>query len=54
MAKDDPDHTVTPEEQKLLHQRELEAAKDRQARNDANLAAALRLGAALKVLKGDG
>ncbi|AZQ69213.1 hypothetical protein EF888_19990 [Silicimonas algicola] len=54
VARDDPDNTITPTEQKLLHQRRLEAAEDRQAEADSNLAAALRLGATLKVLKDDG
>lgn len=39
---------LTPDEQKVLKQRRLEAAERRHAESDANLAAALRLGAALK------
>ncbi|WP_339695763.1 hypothetical protein [Celeribacter baekdonensis] len=39
---------LTPAEQKVLKQRRLEAAERRHAESEANLAAALRLGAALK------
>ncbi|AVW90639.1 hypothetical protein DA792_05660 [Celeribacter baekdonensis] len=39
---------LTPAEQKVLEQRRLEAVEARQAESDANFAAALRLGAALK------
>lgn len=54
VAMDDPDNTITPDEQKVLRQHQLEAAQARQARSDANLATALRLGEALRVLKGEG
>ncbi len=50
----DPNYTITSEEQKVLRQRQLEAAAERKAYADANLAVALRLGEALKVLKGEG
>ena len=53
-SRHDPENTITPDEQKVLHQHQLEAAQDRQARSDANFAAALRLGEALRVLKGEG
>ena len=53
-SRHDPDNTITPDEQKVLHQRRLEEAEFRQARNDANFDAALRLGEALRVLKGEG
>lgn len=49
-----PDFTVTQDEQRVLAQRAQEAAARRLADKDANLAAAVRLGAALKVLKGEG
>lgn len=49
----DPDNTITPDEQKVLRQHQLEAAQDRQAHAAANFAAALRLGEALKVLKSE-
>ena len=52
-SRHDPDNTITPDEQKVLHQRRLEEAELRQARSDANFAAALRLGEALRVLKGE-
>lgn len=39
---------LTPDEQKVLEQHRLEAAERRHAEADANFAAALRLGAALK------
>lgn len=48
VARGDPDNTITSAEQKVLRQRRLEEAEDRQARKDANFAAALRLGAVLK------
>ncbi|MFY0634489.1 MAG: hypothetical protein JXQ91_11790 [Vannielia sp.] len=43
---------LTPDEQKVLDQHRLEAAELRHARETDNFAAALRLGEALKVLKG--
>lgn len=49
----DPDNTITPDEQKVLRQHQLEATQDRQAHADANFAAVLRLGAALRELKGE-
>jgi hypothetical protein len=49
----DPDNTVTQAEQRELGQRAREAAEARLAEKDANLAAAVRLGAALKVLRGE-
>ncbi|MBV7409630.1 hypothetical protein [Maritimibacter sp. DP1N21-5] len=52
-SRHDLDNTITPDEQKVLHLRRLEEAEFRQAHNDANLAAALRLGEALRVLKGE-
>lgn len=52
-SRHDPDNTITPDEQKVLGQRAREAAEARLADTDANLAAAVRLGAALKVLKGE-
>lgn len=52
-SRHDPNYTITPDEQKLLHQRRLEEAELRQARNDASFVAALRLGEALRVLKGE-
>lgn len=53
-TRHDPDNTITPDELKTIHQRRLEAAEARQAEADANLAAALRVGEAFKVLDGDG
>ncbi len=53
-SRHDPDNTITSAEQRVLRQRRLEAADERQARSNANFAAALRLGAALKVLAGEG
>lgn len=50
----DPDFTVSQGVQRVLAQRAREAAEARLADKDANLAAAVRLGAALKVLKGEG
>ena len=47
-SRHDPDNTITPDEQKVMEQRRLEAAEARHAESEANLAAALRLGAALK------
>lgn len=49
-----PDFVVTQSEQRVLAQRAQEAAARRLADKDANLAAAVRLGAALKVLNGEG
>ncbi len=49
----DPNKTITPDEQKALRQHQLDEAQDRQAYADANLAAALRLGEALKARKGE-
>jgi hypothetical protein len=48
-----PDFTVSQAEQRVLGQRENDAAERRLADKDANFAAAVRLGAALKVLKGE-
>jgi hypothetical protein len=48
-----PDFTVSQEEQRVLGQRANEAAIRRLADKEANLAAAVRLGAALKALKGE-
>lgn len=45
---------LTKQEKEILLQRHVEAAELRQAENDHNLAVALRLGAALKQLKGEG
>lgn len=53
VARDDPNCTITASEQKVPRQHQLEAAQDRQAYTDANLAAALRLGEALRVLKSE-
>ncbi|WP_420857864.1 hypothetical protein [Marivivens marinus] len=52
-ARHDPDNTITPDEQKVLRQSQLAEAKDRQARKEAILAGVLRLGEALRVLKGE-
>lgn len=49
----DPDNTIRPDEQRLLAQRAREAALRLRADMDASLAAAVRLGAALTVLKGE-
>ena len=49
-ARHDPDYSVTVEDRRVMDQRRLEAAEARQARETANLAAALRLGAALRGL----
>lgn len=49
-----PKHGVTPNDLRAMRERSAEEAEDRQARKDANFDAALRLGEALKVLKGDG
>ena len=49
----DPDHSVQPADMCALREQHEGAGQDRQARKDANLAAALRLGEALKVLKGE-
>lgn len=53
-TRHDPDYAVNPADLRAIGERNAEAAADRQARETANLNAALRLGAALKVLKGDG
>lgn len=53
VARDDPDYSATVEDQRVLRLRQLEAADARQAHADANLARAVELGAALKVLKGE-
>lgn len=53
-SRHDPDNTITSDEQKVLHKRRLEEAELRQARSDANFATVLRLGEALRVLKGEG
>lgn len=53
-SRHDPDNTIRPDEQKVLAQRAREAAERRLADIEANLAAAVRVGAALKVLKGEG
>ncbi len=45
---------LTKTEREILHQRHLEAAAYREAEDNHNLAAALRLGAALKQLKNEG
>lgn len=52
-ARHEPDNTITPDEQKVLHQHQLADAETRQARSSANFARALELGAALKVLRGE-
>ena len=52
-SRHDPDYTITSKEQSVLRQRRLEAVEDRQARKDANLARAVELGAALKILRGE-
>lgn len=49
----DPDNTITASEQKVLRQHRLEAAQARQARATANLALAVRVGEALREIKGD-
>lgn len=53
-SRHDPDYSVTVEDRLAIEQRRLEEREFRQARNDAGLAAALELGAALRVLKGEG
>lgn len=50
----DPDTRITTDDRASVAQRSAEAAEARLADKDANLAAAVRLGAALKVLKGEG
>ncbi|MCU9850658.1 hypothetical protein OEZ60_22075 [Defluviimonas sp. WL0024] len=52
-ARHDPDTSPTTADVEAMRQRTLEAAKERQAYADANFAAALRLGAALKALRGE-
>lgn len=47
-ARHDPDYSVTVEDRQVMEQRRLEDMELRQARKDANFAAALRLGAAIK------
>ncbi|OOY11366.1 hypothetical protein BMG00_16740 [Thioclava marina] len=49
----DPDHSVQPADMRALRELHAGAGRDRQAHKDANLAAALCLGAALKVFKGE-
>ncbi|MCE5972480.1 hypothetical protein LZA78_03155 [Sinirhodobacter sp. WL0062] len=48
-----PRYGVTPADLRAMHQRDAEEAARRQAHATANLAVALRLGEALKVLKGE-
>lgn len=52
-TRHDPDYAVTVEDRRVTDQRRLEEVEARQARATANLARALELGAALKMLKGD-
>jgi hypothetical protein len=49
-----PNYSITPEDQKVLHQRRLEAAEQRRIESDLNFARALQLGKALRQLKGGG
>lgn len=49
----DPDHSVKPDNLKAIREHSAEEAENRQAYKDANFAAALNLGEALRVLKGD-
>ncbi|MDJ1007698.1 MAG: hypothetical protein QNJ13_07700 [Paracoccaceae bacterium] len=48
-----PKDKLTQDERATMDANRLAEAEGRQARADANLAAALRLGAALRVLKGE-
>lgn len=48
-----PKFGVTPDDLKAMRMQQLADAAYRQARKDANLAAALRVGGALKVLRGE-
>lgn len=52
-ARHDPDNTVTQAEQKVLGERAREAAEGRLADMDRALLGAVRLGAALRELKGE-
>ena len=52
-SRHDPDYSVTPDDLKAMRERSAEEVEARQAYADANFAAALRLGEALRVLKGE-
>lgn len=45
---------VTSDDLKLMHQRRIEEAAERERASDANLRRAARLGEAMRVLKGEG
>lgn len=45
---------VTSADLKLIHQRRIEEAAERERASEANLHCAVRLGAAMRVLKGEG
>ena len=49
----DPDYSVKPDDLKAMQERNAVETAARQARQTANLAHALELGAALKVLRGE-
>lgn len=51
-SRHDPDNTITPEEQKVLHQRATEAVEARRAERDRALTTLAQLGEALRVLEG--
>lgn len=44
-------NAITPDELKLMHQRQMEAHVERQAASDLNLLRALKLGEALREMK---
>ncbi|WP_281302233.1 MULTISPECIES: hypothetical protein [unclassified Iodidimonas] len=45
---------VTSDDLKVIHQRRIEEAAERERASEANLHRAVRLGAAMRVLKGEG
>lgn len=51
-TRHDPDNTITPDEQKVLHQRATEAAAARRADRDRAMTTLAQLGEALRVLEG--
>ena len=51
-SRHDPHNTITPAEQKVLHQRATEAAEARRADRDRAMTTLAQLGEALRVLEG--
>ncbi|PKP70973.1 MAG: hypothetical protein CVT82_04210 [Alphaproteobacteria bacterium HGW-Alphaproteobacteria-4] len=50
-SRHDPDNTITPAEQKVLHQHATEAAEARRADRDRAMTTLVQLGEALRVLE---